>query len=105
MTDAPALYEAGTPNKQKVLGLVESAAIVHDAGDRAVMETLEAVAHITASARAIISSSRGHAFLDAPDALNTCALVISGRCCGLDPSPRTFGAALVISFTTLRKEL
>ncbi|EAS51814.1 conserved hypothetical protein [Aurantimonas manganoxydans SI85-9A1] len=28
--------------------------IVHDAGDRAVMETLEAVAHITASARAII---------------------------------------------------
>tara|TARA_R100001039_G_scaffold18288_1_gene10772 strand:- start:16735 stop:17703 length:969 start_codon:yes stop_codon:yes gene_type:complete len=33
VTDAPALYEAGTPNKQKVLGLVESAAIVHDAGD------------------------------------------------------------------------
>lgn len=33
VTDAPALYEAGTPNKQKVLGLVESAAIVHDGGD------------------------------------------------------------------------
>lgn len=33
VTDAPALYEAGTPNKQKALGLVESAAIVHDAGD------------------------------------------------------------------------
>ena len=33
VTDAPALYESGTPNKQKVLGLVESAAIVHDAGD------------------------------------------------------------------------
>ena len=33
VTDAPALYEAGTPNKQKVLGLVESAAIVHDSGD------------------------------------------------------------------------
>jgi hypothetical protein len=33
VTDAPALYEAGTPNKQKVLGLAESAAIVHDGGD------------------------------------------------------------------------
>ena len=33
VTDAPALYEAGTPNKRKVLSLVDSAAIVHDAGD------------------------------------------------------------------------
>lgn len=33
VTDAPALYAAGTPNKEYVLGLVESAAIVHDAGD------------------------------------------------------------------------
>ena len=33
VTDAPALYEAGTPNKNKVLGLVEGAASVHDAGD------------------------------------------------------------------------
>ncbi|WP_106598598.1 major capsid protein [Dyadobacter jiangsuensis] len=33
VTDAPALYVTGTPNKQKVLGLVESAAIVHDGGD------------------------------------------------------------------------
>ena len=33
VTDAPALYEAGTPDLQKVLGLVESAAIVHDGGD------------------------------------------------------------------------
>lgn len=33
VTDAPALYEAGTPNKLKVLSLVDSAAIVHDAGD------------------------------------------------------------------------
>lgn len=33
VTDAPALYVAGTPNKQKVLGLVDSAAVVHDGGD------------------------------------------------------------------------
>lgn len=33
VTDAPALYEAGTPNKQKVLGLTPSAAVVHDGGD------------------------------------------------------------------------
>lgn len=33
VTDAPALREAGAPNKQKVLSLVESAAIVHDGGD------------------------------------------------------------------------
>jgi hypothetical protein len=33
VTDAPALYAAGTPNKNKVLSLVESAAIVHDGGD------------------------------------------------------------------------
>lgn len=36
VTDAPALYEAQAdpaPDLQKVLGLVESAAIVHDAGD------------------------------------------------------------------------
>lgn len=33
VTDAPALYATGTPNKQKVLGLVESAAIVHDGSD------------------------------------------------------------------------
>ncbi|MFA0813355.1 major capsid protein [Microbulbifer epialgicus] len=33
VTDAPALFEAGTPNKQKVLGLVDSAAVVHDGGD------------------------------------------------------------------------
>lgn len=33
VTDAPSLYAAGSPNKQKVLGLVDSAAIVHDAGD------------------------------------------------------------------------
>lgn len=33
VTDAPALYEAGTPNLSKVLSLVESAAVVHDAND------------------------------------------------------------------------
>jgi hypothetical protein len=33
VTDAPALYEAGTPNKQKVLSLVENAAVVFDARD------------------------------------------------------------------------
>lgn len=33
VTDAPSLYVAGTPNKQKVLSLVESAAIVHDGRD------------------------------------------------------------------------
>lgn len=33
VTDAPALIEAGVPVKQKVLGLTESAAIVHDAKD------------------------------------------------------------------------
>lgn len=33
VTDAPALYAAGTPNKQKVLGLTENAAIVHDGSD------------------------------------------------------------------------
>lgn len=33
VTDAPALYEAGTPNLAKVLGLVDGAAIVYDGGD------------------------------------------------------------------------
>ena len=33
VTDAPALFESGTPDLNKVLGLVDSAAIVHDAGD------------------------------------------------------------------------
>lgn len=33
VTDAPALYEAGTPNKAKVLGLVDGAAVVYDGGD------------------------------------------------------------------------
>ncbi|WHI46591.1 major capsid protein [Microbulbifer sp. VAAF005] len=33
VTDAPALFETGSPNKQKVLGLVDSAAVVHDGGD------------------------------------------------------------------------
>lgn len=33
VTDAPSLFESGTPDLNKVLGLVESAAIVHDAGD------------------------------------------------------------------------
>lgn len=33
VTDAPALYVAGTPNKLRVLSLVDSAAIVHDSGD------------------------------------------------------------------------
>ena len=33
VVDAPALYVTGTPNKQYVLGLVDSAAIVHDGGD------------------------------------------------------------------------
>lgn len=33
VTDAPALYEGGTPNKLKVLSLAESAAIVHDGSD------------------------------------------------------------------------
>lgn len=33
VTDAPALAITGTPNKYAILGLVESAAIVHDAGD------------------------------------------------------------------------
>lgn len=33
VTDAPALYEAGTPNQSKVLGLVDGAAVVYDGGD------------------------------------------------------------------------
>jgi len=33
VTDAPALYEAGTPNKSKVLGLVQSAAVVGGVDD------------------------------------------------------------------------
>lgn len=33
VTDAPALYATGTPNKLKVLSLSDSAAVVHDAGD------------------------------------------------------------------------
>ncbi len=33
VTDAPALYEAGTPNLQKVLSLVPNAAVVSDGGD------------------------------------------------------------------------
>lgn len=33
VTDAPALYTAGTPNKDKVLSLVSQAAVVHDGGD------------------------------------------------------------------------
>lgn len=33
VTDAPALYEAGTPNKNKVLSLAEGAAVVFDGGD------------------------------------------------------------------------
>jgi hypothetical protein len=33
VTDAPSLYAAGTPNKQKVLGLVEGAATVFDGSD------------------------------------------------------------------------
>ena len=33
VVDAPSLYVSGTPNKQYVLGLVDSAAIVHDGGD------------------------------------------------------------------------
>jgi len=33
VTDAPALNETGSPDLEKVLGLVESAAIVHDGGD------------------------------------------------------------------------
>lgn len=33
VTDAPALYQAGTPNKLKILSLTDSAAIVSDGGD------------------------------------------------------------------------
>ena len=33
VTDAPALYATGTPNKQRVLGLADGAAIVYDGGD------------------------------------------------------------------------
>jgi hypothetical protein len=33
VTDAPALYVAGTPNKLRVLGLVDGAAVVYDGGD------------------------------------------------------------------------
>lgn len=33
VTDAPALFEAGSPNKMKVLSLADSAATVHDGGD------------------------------------------------------------------------
>lgn len=33
VTDAPGLYEAGTPNLSKVLGLADSAAVVYDGGD------------------------------------------------------------------------
>lgn len=33
ITDAPALYQTGTPNKQKVLSLAQGAAVVFDGGD------------------------------------------------------------------------
>lgn len=33
VTDAPALYVSGTPNKLRVLGLADSAAVVYDGGD------------------------------------------------------------------------
>lgn len=33
VTDAPALFVTGTPNKQMVLSLADSAAVVHDGGD------------------------------------------------------------------------
>ena len=33
VTDAPALFESGTPNKSKVLGLAADAALVYDPGD------------------------------------------------------------------------
>lgn len=33
VTDAPALYEAGTPNKLKVLGLVSGGVMIHDGSD------------------------------------------------------------------------
>lgn len=33
VTDAPALYAAGSPNKSKVLGLADGAAVVYDGGD------------------------------------------------------------------------
>ncbi|NBU29959.1 MAG: hypothetical protein EBS41_00355 [Actinobacteria bacterium] len=33
VTDAPALYVTGTPNKDKVLGLADGAAVVYDGGD------------------------------------------------------------------------
>jgi hypothetical protein len=33
VTDAPALYVAGTPNKDRVLGLTDGAAVVYDGGD------------------------------------------------------------------------
>lgn len=33
VTDAPAFYKAGTPNKAKALGLTAGAVVVHDAGD------------------------------------------------------------------------
>jgi hypothetical protein len=33
VTDAPALFVSGTPNKNRVLGLADSAAIVYDGGD------------------------------------------------------------------------
>lgn len=33
VTDAPSLYVAGTPNKLRVLGLVDGAAVVYDGGD------------------------------------------------------------------------
>lgn len=41
VTDAPALAVTGTPNKYNVLSLVDSAAIVHDAGD--VISNIETV--------------------------------------------------------------
>ena len=33
VTDAPALYQAGTPNKRKALGLVEGGVVISDGGD------------------------------------------------------------------------
>lgn len=68
----------------------------------------------SALACAIISSSCGHvfcvgsffalAFLDVFDVFNFCALVIFGKCCGLDFLLRMFGAVLVISFIVLSRE-
>jgi hypothetical protein len=83
--------------------------IVHDAGDRAVMETLEAVPHITRSARAIIGRREYRigpstiALRHNPYGTRTFPNPHGRRVCMADDDPRhraAFGAAYALGLAT-----